>query len=168
MALQGEERRNARSIVVGTDGSEPADEAVRQATDMASHDGARLHLVTAYPDPQILRERTTIWTNDPKGMMDSGPTRDSGAYTIVDLREVAESIVQRAARDAQSKGIEVQTHVREGQPAEVIIDVANQEQADLIVVGSRGLTGIKRYLLGSVSSKVSEHAPCSVMIVRAT
>ena len=143
----------ARSIVVGTDGSEAADEAVRQATDMASREGARLHLVTAYPDPQILRERTT--------------GTGGGAYTIVDLREVAESLVQRAARDALSKGVEVETHVREGQPAEVLIDVANQEQADLIVVGSRGLTGIKRYLLGSVSSKVSEHAPCNVMIVRA-
>ena len=154
MALQEGERRNARSIVVGTDGSKPADEAVRQATDMASREGARLHLVTAYPDPQILRERTT--------------GTGGGAYTIVDLREVAESLVQRAARDARSKGVEVETHVREGQPAEVIIDVANQEQANLIVVGSRGLTGIKRYLLGSVSSKVSEHAPCSVMIVRAT
>ncbi|HJQ88719.1 MAG TPA: universal stress protein [Propionibacteriaceae bacterium] len=154
MALQEGERRNARSIVVGTDGSEPADEAVRQATDMASREGARLHLVTAYPDPQILRERTT--------------GTGGGAYTIIDLRDVAESLVQRAARDALRKSVEVETHVREGQPAEVIIDVANQEQADLIVVGSRGLTGIKRYLLGSVSSKVSEHAPCSVMIVRAT
>ena len=167
MALQEGERRNARLIVVGTDGSEPADEAVRQAIDMASREGARLHLVTAYPDPQMLRERTTIWTNDPKGVLDSGRTAD-GAHMIIDLREVAESLVQRAAHDARSKGIEVETHVREGQPAEVIIDVANQEQADLIVVGSRGLTGIKRYLLGSVSSKVSEHAPCSVMVVRAT
>ena len=154
MALQEGERRNARSIVVGTDGSEPADEAVRQATDMASREGAQLHLVTAYPDPQILRERTT--------------GTGGGAYTIIDLRDVAESLVQRAARDALRKSVEVETHVREGQPAEVIIDVANQEQADLIVVGSRGLTGIKRYLLGSVSTKVSEHAPCSVMIVRAT
>ena len=141
----------ARSIVVGTDGSEAADEAVRQATDMASSEGARLHLVTAYPDPQFLRVRVA-----------------SVAHTeTVDLREVAESQLKRAARDALSKGVEVETHVREGHPAEVIIDVANQEQADLIVVGSRGLTGIKRYLLGSVSSEVSHHAHCSVMIVRA-
>lgn len=63
--------------------------------------------------------------------------------------------------------MEVETHARQGQPAEVIIDIANQEQADLIVVGSRGLTGIQRFLLGSVSSRVSEHAHCSVMIVRA-
>ena len=157
----------ARSIVVGTDGSKPADEAVRRATDMASREGARLHMVTAYPDPQMLRERTTIWTNEPKGVMDSGGAGGEARTEIVDLREVAESLLKRAARDALSKGVEVETHASEGEPAEVIIDVANQEHADLIVVGSRGLTGIKRYLLGSVSSKVSEHAPCSVMIVRA-
>jgi nucleotide-binding universal stress UspA family protein len=154
----------ARSIVVGTDGSEPADEAVRQAIDLASRDGARLHLVTAYHDPQIVRE-ITIWTNEPKGLLDTGRT-EVGAPTV-DLREVAESVLKRAAGDALSKGVEAETHAREGHPAEVIIDIANQEQADLIVVGSRGLTGIKRYLLGSVSSKVSEHAPCNVMIVRA-
>jgi nucleotide-binding universal stress UspA family protein len=140
-----------RSIVVGTDGSAPADEAVRQATDLAGHEGARLHLVTAYPDPQMLRERMT-----------------GGAHTeTVDLREVADALLKRAARDALAKGVDVETHVREGDPADVIIDIANEQHADLIVVGSRGLTGIKRYLLGSVSTKVSHHAPCSVMIVRA-
>jgi len=156
----------ARSIVVGTDGSEPANEAVRQATDLASHQGARLHLVTAYPDPQMLRDQTTLWTNDPKGVIDTG--RRGGAQTdTVDLREVAESVVQRAARDAMSKGVDVETHVYEGEPADVVLNIANQEHADLIVVGSRGLTGIQRYLLGSVSTKISEHAHCSVMIVRA-
>jgi nucleotide-binding universal stress UspA family protein len=157
----------ARSIVVGTDGSEPADAAVRRATDLASREGARLHLVTAYHHQQILPE-TTIWTNDPKGIIDTGRTEPRGPHTeTVNLREVAESVLRRAAGDARSKGVEVETHARKGQPAEVIIEVAKQEQADLIVVGSRGLTGIKRYLLGSVSSKVSEHASCSVMIVRA-
>jgi nucleotide-binding universal stress UspA family protein len=140
-----------RSIVVGTDGSAPADEAVRQATDMANREGARLHLVTAYPDPQMIRERMT-----------------GGAHAeTVDLREVAEALLKRAARDALAKGVDVETHVREGDPADVIIDVANEQQADLIVVGSRGLTGIKRFLLGSVSNKVSHHASSSVMIVRA-
>jgi nucleotide-binding universal stress UspA family protein len=64
------------------------------------------------------------------------------------------------------KSVELETSAREGDPAEVIIQVANEQQADLIVVGSWGLTGIQRFLLGSVSSKVSHHAPCSVMIVR--
>ena len=156
-----------RSIVVGTDGSEPAEEAVRQATDLAVSQGARLHLVTAYHDPQILRQQTTIWTNDPKGVVDSGRSGGAAQAETVDLREVAESLLKRAAGKAVSKGVDVETHARQGHPSEVIIDVANQVHADLIVVGSRGLTGIQRYLLGSVSTKVSQHADCSVMIVRA-
>ena len=157
----------ARSIVVGTDGSKPAGEAVRRATELASAEGARLHLVTAYHDPKVLPERTTIWSNDPKGVVDSGRPGGTPRPETVDLREVAESLLKRAAREAVDQGVEVETHAREGHPADVIIDVANQEKADLIVVGSRGLHGIRRYLLGSVSSKVSDHAHCSVMIVRA-
>jgi nucleotide-binding universal stress UspA family protein len=156
----------ARSIVVGTDGSGPADAAVRRATDLASLEGARLHLVTAYHAPQIVQE-TTVWTNEPKGLIDTGRTGGDPHPETVDLREVAESVLKRAARVALSKGVDVETHAREGQPADVIIEIANQKQADLIVVGSRGLTGIQRYLMGSVSSKVTEHASCSVMIVRA-
>jgi nucleotide-binding universal stress UspA family protein len=147
--LRVAEERMPRSIVVGTDGSEAAQEAVRQATDLAGREGARLHLVAAYPDPQVLREKIT-----------------GGATTQpVDLRGVAISVLKRAEHGVP-KGVELETYAREGDPAEVIIQVANEQQADLIVVGSSGLTGIKRFLLGSVSSKVSHHAPCSVMIVR--
>jgi nucleotide-binding universal stress UspA family protein len=84
----------------------------------------------------------------------------------VDLRGVAISVLKRAEHYVRDQGVELDTHAREGDPAEVIIEIANEQQADLIVVGSRGLTGIKRFLLGSVSNKVSHHAPCSVMIVR--
>ena len=70
-------------------------------------------------------------------MIDTGRTEPPGPHTeTVNLREVAESVLKRAAGDALSKGVEVETHAREGQPAEVIIDVANQEQADLVVVGA--------------------------------
>ena len=139
-----------RLIVVGTDGSKPAAVAVRQATDLARREGARLHLVAAYPDPQVLREKIT-----------GGATAQN-----VDLRGVAISVLKRAEHYVRDQGLELETHAREGDPAEVILRVANEQQADLIVVGSRGLTGIKRFLLGSVSNKVSHHAPCSVMIVR--
>jgi len=139
-----------RSIVVATDGSEPAERAVREAIEIAAREGARLHVVTAYPDPHMFRERIA-----------------SGATEVpVKLREVAESVLARAAREAEDAGVEVETHAREGDPAEAIIELANELQADLIVVGNRGLTGIRRFLLGSVSSKVSEHATSSVMIVR--
>jgi nucleotide-binding universal stress UspA family protein len=144
------EKRMPRSIVVGTDGSKPAEEAVRQAIDLASREGARLHLVAAYPDPQVLREKIT-----------GGATAQN-----VDLRGVAIAVLKRAEHHVRDKGVEVETHAREGDPADVIIQVANEQQADLIILGSSGLTGIKRFLLGSVSEKVSRHAPCSVMIVR--
>jgi nucleotide-binding universal stress UspA family protein len=123
---------------------------VRQATDIASRERARLRLVAAYPDPQVLREKFT-----------GGATAQN-----VDLRGVAIAVLKRAQHYVRDQGVELDTHTREGDPAEVIIEVANEQQADLIVVGSRGLTGIKRFLLGSVSNKVSHHAPCSVMIVR--
>ena len=53
-----------------------------------------------------------------------------------------------------------------GDPADAILDVAEEQSADLIVVGNKGMTGAKRFLLGSVPNKVSHHAPCSVMIIR--
>ena len=57
---------------------------------------------------------------------------------------------------------------REGEPADAILDVAEEINADLIVVGNKGMTGARRFLLGSVPNKVSHHAPSSVIIVRTT
>jgi nucleotide-binding universal stress UspA family protein len=62
----------------------------------------------------------------------------------------------------------VQTEARQGDAADAILDVAEEQRADLIVVGNKGMTGAKRFLLGSVPNKVSHHAPCSVLIVRTT
>ena len=69
---------------------------------------------------------------------------------------------------ANGSGVSVQTFSREGDPADAILDVAEERDADLIVVGNKGMTGAKRFLLGSVPNKVSHHAPCSVLIIRTT
>ena len=82
------------------------------------------------------------------------------------LRAVADSVLARAQREAEGEGLEVVTHAREGEPASVLLEVAQEHDADLIVVGVRGLTGFQRFLLGSVSSKLAHHAHCSLMIVR--
>jgi nucleotide-binding universal stress UspA family protein len=140
----------AESIVVGTDGSKHAERALDEAIAIAARDGAALHIVTAFPDPAVIREKIT-----------SGATAMS-----INLSEVADQVLARAAEHAQGKGVRAETHARESDPAEAIIEVASAQNADLIVVGSRGLSGVQRILLGSVSSKVSEHASCSVMIVR--
>ena len=73
-----------------------------------------------------------------------------------------------AAAKARAEGIEVQTHPVEADPADAILNVAEKVDADLIVVGNKGMTGARRYLLGSVPNNVSHHAPCSVIIVRTT
>src|SRR3954452_11933615 len=137
----------AQTIVVGTDGSEPAERAVREAIAIAARDSARLHVVTAFHDPAMFRERIA-----------------SGATTVnINLREVGDTVAARAVREAEAEGVEVTSHAREGDPAEAILETASEQNADLIVVGNRGLTGIRRFLLGSVSQKVSEHASCNVM-----
>jgi nucleotide-binding universal stress UspA family protein len=139
-----------RTVVVGTDGSPNAEAAVRRAIEVTKGSGAVIHLVIAYPDVPTFGETIS-----------SSAKRDP-----INLREVAESVAARAEREVESEGIEVVTHAREGDPAKVILDVAEEQNADLIVVGARGLTGFRRFLLGSVSSKLSHHAKCDLMIVR--
>jgi nucleotide-binding universal stress UspA family protein len=144
------------SIVVGTDGSSTAGEAVRQATALAKGLKAKLHLVSAYepvPEGRLRDERVQV----PDDMQ-----------WMINPREDVDSTLKEAAEGIQGEGVEVQIYAREGDPADAILDVAEEENADLIVVGNKGMTGAKRFLLGSVPNKVSHHAPCSVMIIRTT
>ena len=83
-------------------------------------------------------------------------------------REDVNLILEAAAASASKEGVEVQIHPVEGEPADAILNVAEETNADLIVVGNKGMTGARRFLLGSVPNNVSHHAPCSVMIVRTT
>ena len=144
-------------IVVGTDGSDTAAEAVRQATELAKLSGARLEIVSAFePIPQqVVQQEAREAPGDVQ--YEIGP------------REDVNLILEGAAGEAKNAGVEeVQTHAREGDPADAILDVAEEINADLIVVGNKGMTGARRFLLGSVPNKVSHHAPCSVIIVRTT
>jgi nucleotide-binding universal stress UspA family protein len=79
-----------------------------------------------------------------------------------------EDILKEAASELGKDGVQVETFARQGDPADAILDVAEEHNADLIIVGNKGMTGAKRFLLGSVPNKVSHHAPCSVLIVRTT
>jgi nucleotide-binding universal stress UspA family protein len=143
-------------IVVGTDGSETAGEAVRQAVDLAKLAGASLSIVSAYapvPNRKVKDQQ-----------------RDAPADVQYELnpREDVNLVLDSAAADARKEGIEVQTHAVEGDPAEGILSVAEETKADLILVGNKGMTGARRFLLGSVPNNISHHAPCSVMVVRTT
>lgn len=142
------------SIVVGTDGSETAREAVRQAVELAGRHGARLEIVSAYePVPASrLREAPQAAPEDEQW--------------LVTRREEVDATLREAAAQAGASGVTAAVHARQGDAADAILDVAEEQGAGLIVVGNRGLTGAKRFLLGSVPNRVSHHAPCSVLIIR--
>ena len=145
-----------KTIVVGTDGSDTAREAVRQAAEMAEKLGGAIHLVSAYepvPEGRLREERQEV----PEDLQ-----------WMVNPREDVTTTLEQVGEELKAQGIEVESHAREGDPADAILDVAEEKGADLIVVGNKGMTGAKRFLLGSVPNKVSHHAPCSVMIIRTT
>lgn len=141
-------------MIVGTDGSDTASEAVRQATELARTVGAKVYLVSAYepvPDSRLRAERLQVPDN---------------LQWMVNPREDVDRTLEQCAAQMRAAGLEVETLAREGDPADSILDVAEEKRADLIVIGNKGMTGAKRFLLGSVPNKVSHHAPCSVLIIR--
>jgi nucleotide-binding universal stress UspA family protein len=140
------------SIVVGTDGSQTAREAVRQAVELARRLGARLDIVSAYEPAGRLREEAQQVPGDLQWM--------------VNAREDVDATLREAAAESEAAGVATETYARQGDPADAILDVAEERGADLIVVGNKGMTGAKRFLLGSVPNKISHHAPCSVLIIR--
>jgi nucleotide-binding universal stress UspA family protein len=140
------------SIVVGTDGSPTAEKAVEHAAELAAALGATVHVVSAYEPAQLKAG----------GGFEERPQWMASPDTTVD------SVLEQAAGLVHVKGVEVKTYARKGNPADAILDVAEEEKADMIVVGNKGMTGAKRFLLGSVPDKISHHAPCSVLIVRTT
>jgi nucleotide-binding universal stress UspA family protein len=145
------------SIVVGTDGSETARTALQQAIALARQSGARLQIVSAYEavSDQRLRNQQIEVPKDLEWMVN--PRAD-----VLEMLDAAR--VQ-----ATEEGVaEVETFARQGDAADAILDVAEEQRAGLIVVGNKGMTGAKRFLLGSVPNKISHHAPCSVLIVRTT
>jgi nucleotide-binding universal stress UspA family protein len=145
-----------QSIVVGTDGSETAGEAVREAIELAKAVGASIERVSAY-EP-VSKERLRAESRQAPG----------DVQWMVNPREDVEATLSEAAERVDAAGVTVKTYAREGDPADAILDVAEERGADLIVVGNKGMTGAKRFLLGSVPNKVSHHAPCSVLIIRTT
>jgi len=139
-----------RTIIVGTDGSSSAERALEQSVDLAAADHARLVVVTAY-------ER--------RGTGPDERAPEDVRWLLADPNE-AERHARRGRELAAAKGLtDVVVQALEGEPAHELLEVAETFGADLIVVGSVGLTGSARFLLGSVASTVLHHAPCDVLVV---
>jgi nucleotide-binding universal stress UspA family protein len=145
-----------KRILVGTDGSATAEAAIRHAARLAKSMGADLNLVSAYsaPDPK----QVSRWVEE-AGQEFVG---------LITGTTAAESAVEHGQVAAKEEGVEATAAYVEGDPGEVLITTAESDGIDLVVVGNKGMTGAKRFLLGSVPHKVSHHAPCDVLIVHTT
>lgn len=142
------------TIVVGTDGSETAGEAVRQAVELAKVCGAKLHVVSAYK------------TIDMLGLPPQAVP--ANIHELLDPAGQAKQVLDDVVAKVRADGIDAEAHTVAGEAASALIGVAEQVKADCIVVGNRGMTGAARFLLGSVPNRVAHHAPCTVVIARTT
>jgi nucleotide-binding universal stress UspA family protein len=142
-----------KRIVVGTDGSETAKSAVLGAAQLASQSGADLHIVSGY---------------HPKAGLHVTGEGSGVEQWIVSSSDEVEGILRDAADLARRQRISVTTHHESGDPGKALVTIAKQIEADLVVVGNRGMRGAKRLVLGSVPNDVAHRAPCAVLIMKTT
>ena len=142
-------------VLLPTDGSGEAELASRTAADLAQRTGSELHLVHV----------GSLVTHGAGSGVQVGPL--TGVHQD-ELDRQAEGLLEAEVERMKSSGIEVaEAHLRRGRADEEVIVLAEETGADLIVVGSKGLGGVRRALMGSVSDSVVRHAHCPVMVVRA-
>jgi nucleotide-binding universal stress UspA family protein len=135
-------------IVVAIDGSPASEKALAAAVDLAAHYQAELTALGVVESPEVV------------GMVDE----------VDELRQSAEAhfrrILTASVEYARSKGIALRSVVLRGHAADAIVRYAEMEKVDLVVLGHHGHSRIARFFLGSTSDRVSEHSPCTVMIVK--
>ncbi len=142
-----------KKMLLATDGSEEAELATRAAVELAEGTGSELHVVYVEPLPDFMKN-------------DAGtPGYDRQLYKMIE-GEGRETLRKLVWRVKVAGGSVAEAHLRMGAVAEEIVALADELEADLIIVGSRGLRGIRRALAGSVSESVFRHARCPVMVVR--
>jgi nucleotide-binding universal stress UspA family protein len=140
-----------RPIVVGTDGSESATKALGEAIRLAAGLQEPLHIVSAYKPLNL-----------------SGSKLPPEYAGTINAQSKVDAILADAQSRARAEGVKAEVHAVDGDPADALVDLAEKVEADLLVVGNKGLNSVKRFVLGSVPSKIVHSAPCSVHIVHTT
>lgn len=134
-------------ILLPTDGSEGTNRAVRQAIGLAAETGAELHVLFVVEDMPYAPE-----------MMDD--------QVEMRLREIGQEAVENIRERADEAGVDVESVVEDGTPHQTILNYADSEDADLIVMGTHGRSGLDRYLLGSVTERIVRSSEVPVLTVR--
>jgi nucleotide-binding universal stress UspA family protein len=141
------------TIAVGTDGTPTASKALEFAIDLAKHYDARLVVISSYQPVAEDRLRRDQARAPYEVQWAINPTSD------------VDSILEKAAYKAQGAGLKVTTVASEGDPADVLCKFAAEHEADVLVIGNKGM---QRRILGSVPNSVTHKAPCSVLVVKTT
>ena len=157
------------SVLVGTDGSPTATLAVKKVSSLAVKMGIKPVVVCAFEPPSEQEMKQLRGDpNDPVAQWKTSKvaqdTPSEFRWRIADAVQ-AHDILERAAEVASSQGVEADTRAVEGDAAETLLSIAEQEGIDLIAVGSVGMTGAKRFMLGNVPNRISHHAPTDVLIL---
>jgi nucleotide-binding universal stress UspA family protein len=142
-----------QTVAVGTDGSGTADKAVEFALELASRYEARIVFISAYVPVRESRLKREARDAPEDTQWSINPAEDVDAT----LRECEQR--------AEERGLRWASEAREGDPAKILVDLAESNGADVLVIGNKGM---HRKVLGSVPNTVSHNAPCSVMIVKTT
>ena len=138
------------TVAVGTDGSPTADEAVKHAAEIAQRFGAKVVLLGVFrdspgPSPGESQDIELQWAANPSARM--------------------RSILEQNQSSLREAGIKCETRADEGDPGEVLVRLASESDADLLVIGNKGM---KRRVLGSIPNTVTHRADCSVLVVKTT
>jgi nucleotide-binding universal stress UspA family protein len=144
-----------KRIVVCSDGYDNALKAARMAAEIATKFDADIVLLNVF-DPAFV---TVPFVGAPEAA-------PSAEISLRYAQEAQQAIMERTGKVIQEVGARYKPCSEFGHPVDKIVSVAEEEQADLIVIGSRGLGGFQRFLLGSVSDGVLHHAHCPVLVVR--
>ncbi|MBZ0155947.1 MAG: universal stress protein [Alphaproteobacteria bacterium] len=138
-----------QKILVAHDGSKSSDKALKKAVELSLSTNSSLTVLAVVPELYL----TELPEADRNRIFES-------------LSEETRQAMEKIRKSLSGKSIEVKTLIRQGDPAEKILETAQKMKVDLIVTGSHGRHGAKKFLLGSVSSKVVDYSKCPVLIVK--
>jgi nucleotide-binding universal stress UspA family protein len=140
-------------ILVAVDGSPFAERALEHAVDLSKKYNAKLIIV------HVVLRRFYAVTPSEAGVL-------ATTVFVKEMESEGKKIITKSEALAKAAGAEYECKLVQGVPADELVKIAQKEKVDLIVIGSRGLTEVRAFLLGSVSDKVSHHSKCPILIVK--
>ena len=145
-------------MLVAIDGSEPAAKALNYTLTLAEKCGAEVHIISVVPPVDSIMPRFTL----------AAPPSTVYTFFVNEMEKKLKIVLSESLKKAKEKKpkLTISTRLLHGHPADTIVQTAKEEGFDIIVVGSRGLSGTEELFLGSVSDRVADRATCPVLIVK--